>query len=202
MIVDCNPVTQDHVLAINLASHFSDWLHLFLVSEPKYFFSLPVRLELLSQTISHLNNITIHLGGEYIVSHMTFPAYFLRKEEKSRAHALLGCTLYGEYIVPALNITHRYIRKEPGSDHDSVYNSVVKEVLPEYGVEIQEVDNLMINGKYMSASLLRELVHKDDWDNIEIMVAPATFDFLKGGSEEAKLILERMRSGKDPYYRV
>ena len=90
MIVDCNPITQDHVLAINLAAHFSDWLHIFLISEPKFFFPIDIRLKLLTETVSHLDNVIIHLGGEYIVSHMTFPTYFLRKEEKKPCLCITG----------------------------------------------------------------------------------------------------------------
>ncbi len=200
MIIDCNPITYDHIIAITEASKFSDWLHLFLVSEPKYLFPLKIRLKLLQESIANLNNVTIHLGGNYIVSHLTFPKYFIRKEEASRAHALLGGSLFGKYIVPTLNIKHRYIRKEPDSELDSIYNAAMKELLPKFGVQIHEIPNLMIDGHYMSAKLFKELIDNNDWEEIKKMVTPATYEFLI--SEEAEPILNRIRSGKEPYERV
>jgi [citrate (pro-3S)-lyase] ligase len=202
MVVDCNPVTYDHMFAITMAASFSDWLHLFLVSEPKYFFPLEIRLELLKKSILPLKNVTIHFGGEYLVSYLTFPKYFIEKEEVSHAHALLGATLFGKYIVPALNITNRYIRQEPNSKVDKIYNDTVKDTLPSYGVKVEEISNLTIDGHHMSARLLRRLVHEDRWDEIEKIVTPETLDFLRSGSDESELILMRMRVGKDPYERV
>jgi len=202
MIVDCNPVTYDHMYAITLASSFCDWLHLFLVSEPKYFFPLEVRLDLLKKSIAGLKNITIHPGGEYLVSHLTFPKYFLGKEKAMKAHALLSSTLFGKHIVPALNINHRYIRREPNSEIDGVYNNAVKAILPEYGVEVQEIDNLVIDNHFMSAELLRKLVYQERWDDIAKIVTPETYDFLRSRTDDAELILARMRFGKDPYIRL
>lgn len=202
MVVDCNPVTYDHMYAITLAASFSDWLHLFLVSEPKYFFPIEVRLELLKKSILPLKNVTVHFGGEYLVSHMTFPKYFIQKEEINHAHALLGASLFGKYIVPSLNITHRYIRQEPNSKLDKIYNDTVKNTLPLYGVEVHEISNLTVDGHHMGAKLLRQLVYEDKWDEIGKIVTPETFDFLRSGSDEAELILMRMRVGKDPYERV
>jgi len=202
MVVDCNPVTYDHMYAITLAARLCDWLHLFLVSEPKYFFPLEVRLELLKKSILPLKNVTIHFGGEYFVSYLTFPKYFIQKEEISHAHALLGASLFGKYIVPSLNITHRYIRQEPNSKVDKIYNDTVKATLPLYGVNVHELANLTVDGHHMSAKLLRQMVYEDRWDEIGKIVTPETYDFLRSGTDEAELILMRMRAGKDPYERV
>ncbi len=195
VVVNCNPFTLGHQRLLETAAGASDWLHVFVVREDLSAFPYDVRRTLVRRGTAHIPNMTVHDGGQYVISQATFPSYFTRDPaEQVEDHAALDATIFGRYIVPALCITHRYVGHEPHCPVTSVYNAIIRRELPGYGVSVLEIPRLELNGEPISASRVREAVRLGDWAAAESMVPPTTYDYLR--SAEAEPIIERIREGR------
>ena len=54
----------------------------------------------------------------------------------------------------------------------------MKEKLPQYGVEVIEIDRLQINYNYVSASDVRQYIAEKDWNAIQKIVPAYTYYYL------------------------
>lgn len=195
VVVNCNPFTLGHLHLLEKAAGAGSWLHVFIVREDLSVFPYDVRKMLIQRGTAHIPNMTVHDGGQYVISQATFPSYFTRDPaEQVEDHAALDATIFGQYIVPALRITHRYVGREPHCAVTSVYNSVIRRELPRYGVSVIEIPRMGIDGESISASRVREAVRTGDWAMVESMVPPTTYDYLR--STEAEPIINRIREGR------
>lgn len=195
VVVNCNPFTLGHRYLLEKAAGAADWLHVFVVREDLSVFPYDVRKMLVERGTARIPNMTMHDGGQYVISQATFPSYFTRDPaEQVEDHAALDATIFGRYIVPALCITHRYVGHEPLCPVTSVYNAIIRRELPGYGVSVLEIPRLELNGEPISASRVREAVRLGDWAAVESMVPPTTYDYLR--SAEAEPIIEKIREGR------
>ncbi len=195
IVVNCNPFTLGHRHLLEKAAGASDWLHVFVVREDLSVFPYDVRKMLVERGTAHIPNMTVHDGGQYVISQATFPSYFTRNPaEQVEDHAALDATIFGRYIVSALCITHRYVGHEPHCLVTSMYNAIIRRELPEYGVSVIEIPRLELDGEPISASRVREAVRLGDWATVESMVPPTTHDYLR--STEAEPIIDRIREGR------
>ncbi len=110
-------------------------------------------------------NIVLHASGPYIISNATFPSYFLPDDDAaSVGHAELDLRLFAK-IAAALSIRRRYVGEEPFSQVTGLYNKVMREKLPELGVECRVIPRLAIAGRAVSASDVRQCVKDGDWQH-------------------------------------
>ena len=115
------------------------------------------RLQMARDGCRDLSNVLIHPTGPYMVSSSTFPTYFIKdKHRAGDIHCELDVSLFGEKIAPALNITRRYVGTEPNCAVTALYNAHLKLLLPQYGVELVEVERKMVENSAISASRVRE----------------------------------------------
>ena len=102
VVVNCNPFTLGHRHLIERAASASDWLHVFVVREDLSVFPYDVRKMLVERGTVDIRNMTVHDGGQYVISQATFPSYFTRDPaEQVEDHAALDATIFGRYIVPS-----------------------------------------------------------------------------------------------------
>lgn len=185
IVVNCNPFTLGHQYLIEKASIESDILHVFVVWEDKSSFPNNVRYELVKKGTAHLQNVIVHKGKDYIISNATFPSYFLKDyDDIVETHANLDLNIFGKYIVPALGINRRYVGEEPYCKVTGAYNTVMKKVLPQFGVKVIEIPRLENGNGAISASLVREMIKNSRFDDLRALVPESTYEFIKSPQAE------------------
>ena len=192
IVMNANPFTLGHQYLAEKASSECDVLHLFAVREDVSAFPFTVRERLIREGTSHLKNVIYHHTGSYIVSTATFPSYFISdSEEVTRAHARVDAAVF-QKIAESLGITIRYVGEEPFSFATSLYNQVMSERLPEYGVELKIIRRREDSGNSaISASRVREYLLGNDLESLRQLVPKTTFDYLV--SREGRELAGSMR---------
>jgi [citrate (pro-3S)-lyase] ligase len=192
IVVNCNPFTLGHKFLIEYAAARCKMLHVFVVWEDRSVFPAETRYQLVREGVAHLNNVTVHKGKDYIISNATFPSYFIKKyEELVETHARLDLEVFAQYIAPALSIKKRFVGKEPYCPVTSVYNKIMKQVLPSHGIEVEEIERITSSGDAISASRVRSLVADKRMNEVRKLVPHTTYEFLV--SPEAEGIISKIR---------
>lgn len=192
IVMNGNPFTLGHRYLVEKAAKASEILYLFVVEEDKSLFPFKVRLNLIKEGVKDLDNVEVIAGGDYIISSATFPSYFTKEADLSLAQSYLDLDLFSCHIVPALKIVRRFVGEEPICPLTSVYNRVMKEVLPKRGVEVIEIPRLEIGGCYISASRVREALKTGDIESIKDIVPISTYNYLV--SSEGEEVIRKIRN--------
>jgi [citrate (pro-3S)-lyase] ligase len=195
IVMNANPFTLGHQYLIDYAATHCDFLYIFVVSTEKSAFPYHVRFNLIVEGTTHLNNVYVLNGGNYIISQATFPNYFLKKpSEATKFQAKLDVTIFGEHFVKALNIKKRFIGTEPDCGTTQIYNNALKEILPRYGVEVCEIPRKTLDDEVISASKVRQLIKVGGFEDTQVMVPITTYAFLT--SADAKPIIEHIQKSE------
>lgn len=195
LVVNCNPITNGHLFLIEKAAAESNWVYLFVVQENLSAFPYEVRMRLVKEATSHISNLTIIPGGDYIVSGKTFPSYFLKGVNSSdiiTKQAELDVTIFRDYIVPALGINKRYVGEEVYCQTTAAYNRAMKRLLVPAGVEVIEVERKKDTAteQYISASGIRNAIRRNALSEVKQCLPKATYNYLL--SEESVPIREKI----------
>lgn len=191
LVMNCNPFTLGHQYLVEKVAAENDLVHLFMLSEDSSLFPYEVRKKLIQAGIAHLSNVVLHDSGSYIISQATFPSYFQENDDAViKSNVEIDLQIFVR-IAQALGIQRRYVGNEPFSRVTNIYNQMMLQKLPEYGIACEVVERKEIERKAVSASAVRQAIKADDWALIKKLVPQTTFDFLM--SDEAKPILERIR---------
>lgn len=181
IVANCNPFTLGHLYLVNEAAQQCDLLHLFILSENVGMFTAAERYEMALQATSHIKNVVLHPTNDYMVSKVTFPAYFLKDSANAAdVNTELDLTIFAECFAKPLGVTHRFVGSEPFCPVTRAYNEQMKHILPDrYGVTVVELPRAAAGHGEISASHVRELLTRGDWDSIRSIVPPTTFAFLQ-----------------------
>ncbi len=193
VVVNCNPFTLGHRSLIERAASSCGRLIVFVLEADKSSFPAAARLRLVREGTADLPNVAVVPSGPYLISEATFPTYFIK--EKSRAteiHARLDVTLFAERIAPALGIEARFMGTEPYCPVTSLYNALMKEVLPAHGVASEELLRVEADGKAISASSVRAALKAGDWDALRALIPETTIAYLR--SPEAAPVIDKIRA--------
>ena len=186
IVANCNPFTLGHKYLMETAAAQVDSLHVFILSEnsaENAEFSAEARFELVKRGTKHIKNLLLHRSGDYIISHSTFPTYFIKdKADAGRINADLDLTLFGSAIAPALGITKRFVGTEPFCAVTRAYNERMKQILPKYGVEVIEIPR--IGG--ISASLVRKAMAEGNLELVSKIVPETTMECRELGAGNQK----------------
>jgi len=196
LVMNCNPFTRGHRYLVEQAAakaaSESEDVHLFVVHEDRSLFPRNVRFQLVRNGNSDLPNVHVHSGGPYIISSATFPTYFIRDAgEATRIHAGLDLHIYGSRIAPALGITRRMVGQEPYCPVTRAYNRAMSGILPQYGVEVEEIPRLEIGTRAVSASVVRDMIRAGRLQEVRELVPETTWEYLT--SPSAAPVLERIQ---------
>ncbi len=193
IVMNCNPFTLGHQYLIEEASKNSDIVHVFVVWEDKSVFPKEVRLKLVIEGTKHLNNVYIHQGGDYIISNSTFPSYFIKEKSSIvKTHAMLDLKIFGQFIAPSLGINRRYVGEEPNDPVTYEYNTVMKEILKQYNIDVVEIPRLSKENLIISASKVREAIKLNKMNLLEQLIPVTTYEYLI--SEGAKSVIDKIKS--------
>ncbi|OQY32971.1 MAG: [citrate (pro-3S)-lyase] ligase [Spirochaetaceae bacterium 4572_59] len=189
IVMNCNPFTLGHRYLIEKACGENERVHLFVVKEDLSVFPFDQRMSLIQEGCSDLKNLFIHEGRDYIISHATFPTYFIKDSKIiNDSYARIDLDLFARRIAPALSITKRYVGEEPFDVVTSRYNQLMKEILPENGVDVVEIPRKSCSDGAVSATKVRKAMADNRYGELKNWVPPTTYDFLL--SEEGQKIGE------------
>ncbi|CAK1222157.1 [citrate (pro-3S)-lyase] ligase [Fructobacillus evanidus] len=131
VVLNANPFTKGHRYLVETAARKNDFVYVFVVEEDQSLFTTEERLRLVQEGTSDLANVKVATGGPYMVSSLSFPAYFLKDDSQRVSYQTrLDATLFKEQIAKPLGITSRYVGTEPLSQTTNQYNQALQEVLP------------------------------------------------------------------------
>lgn len=194
LVVNCNPFTLGHKAVIAKAAAENDGVVVFVVSEESSLFPFAVRYRLVQEGLREFKNVLVVPGGAYIISAATFPAYFTRGDAAVEAQTRLDVSVFARHIAPALGITRRYVGTEPYCNVTNGYNDAMREILPQHGIELKQMERIMTGDKVISASTVRELIKKDEWEKMRELVPETTYEYLV--SSEATEVIRRIRESE------
>lgn len=179
VVANCNPFTLGHLHLIKTALKICDFVHLFIVSDNRSQFTEKQRLEMAEIGIEGLDRVFLHKTSEYIVSAATFPTYFFKDKVKAQeADCVLDLKLFAERIAPALNIKERFVGNEPFCRITEGYNQEMKNLFPDYDIQVREIKRMEVHGKAVSASRVRNLIDKGKIQEVRQMVPEKVFNYL------------------------
>ena len=193
--MNCNPFTLGHYYLLEEASKNHQEVLVFIVEEDQSLFPFETRYELVRKGVAHLENVKVLPSGEYIISSVTFPSYFIKEEGKRlRAYTELDASIFGKYFCKPLNIKQRYVGDEPYCKVTAAYNEALKKVLPTYGTEVTQLPRKSYGELAISASRVRNLLKARELHSQELnhLLPEVTLDFLK--TNLGKEIVEKLKS--------
>lgn len=177
IVAHCNPFTRGHLFLAEIASRACELVHFFVLSENGSMFTAEERLELAKTVLRRFPNVLVHPTGDYLVSYVTFPDYFLKRNAKE-ANCLLDLTIFVEKIAGPLGISERFVGTEPAVPLMSQYNSAMAEFLPSHGIRVTEVPRLRVGENVVSASAVRHLIADGDMEKAKQLLPPEAYDFI------------------------
>ena len=181
IVVNCNPFTLGHRYLIETALKQCDYLHLFVLSDKRTFYSAAQRYEMVKEGVKDLDRVILHHTSDYIISAATFPTYFMKeKTEAGKANCRLDLELFGKRIAPELHITKRFVGTEPNCAVTDCYNVTMKEVLPGLGIEVTEIPRKEQEGEAISTSRVRQAVKEGKIEEIRGLVPESTWKHIAG----------------------
>lgn len=191
IVMNANPFTLGHQYLVETAAAQCDTLHLFVLSEDASLVPFSVRKELVRLGTEHLKNVVLHDSGPYMISNATFPSYFLKDAAAViQGHAKLDLAVFAR-IAQALGVTVRYVGEEPNSQVTGIYNSIMEQSLPKYGITCRMIPRKASEGKAISASTVRKALQAGDWETLKTLVPQTTLDYFT--SPQAEPVLEVIR---------
>ncbi len=188
IVMNANPFTLGHRYLVETASAAVDFLYIFVVEEDRSYFTFRDRMTMVQEGLKDIKNIVVAPSGKFMISQGTFKSYF-EKENESDAiiDATMDIWIFAQYIAPRLGITRRFVGEEPFDKITRQYNEQMQSLLPEYGIELIEIPRRetknMEGGEnqIISASMVRRLMEKEEWEQIARIVPDTTLRYIRSG---------------------
>lgn len=179
IVMNANPFTNGHRYLVETASRQCDQLHVFVLSADASEFPADVRLDLVTKGCEDLYNVYVHGSSDYLISHATFPDYFLKDKASGSEKAVeLDLKIFGKYYQKTFGITHRFVGEEPFSKITALYNQEMKKILPDYGIQVIELPRYRLDDTIISATLVRKKFLEGDFEGIKNFVPYTTYEYL------------------------
>ena len=179
IVMNCNPFTKGHRYLIDQALTKCDYLVVFVVEEDKSIFPFEDRFRLVAEGTEDLPNVILIPSGKFIISSLTFSEYFNKSELQDRVvDTSTDVLMFVREIAPCLHITKRFAGEEPFDAVTRQYNESMRKILPEYGMEFVEIPRAEAANEVISASRVRALLEKKEFEAIEKLVPETTYRYL------------------------
>ena len=192
IVMNGNPFTLGHQYLVECAAKACDHLHIFVVEEEQSIFPFATRKKLIEEGTKHLQNVTVHRGGTYIISSATFPSYFIKElSEIAKTYAQLDLNIFAQHIAPALSITKRFVGSEPTDALTCAYNEIMQIELPQFAIEPVIFERKEKKDLPISASRVRKLLSEDDIAGASQLVPESTATYFL--TAEGQRIIEKLK---------
>ncbi len=180
IVAHANPFTLGHLALLQYASQNCQAVYLFILSATTAPFSPDERLRMARLAAAHFSNVLVLPGGEYILSHTTFPDYFYPDQVVGRAvNCQLDLLLFARRIAPRLGINARFVGEEPFSAVTAEYNKAMADLLPKEGIQVGVLPRFEKNGRPVSATRVREALAAGDWETAASLTPEVCHPVLK-----------------------
>lgn len=177
IIMNGDPFTLGHYELISRASTENERVYLFILSEDRGTFSSQDRLDMARDATEGFENVYVYPTDYYMISSATFPDYFLKnKQNHLRINCSLDVQVFADYFVKELGITRRYVGEEPFCEVTSQYNAYLERMLPDKGVELIKIPRKEKNDRPISASEVRQLIQKKEWEEVQKLVPDVVYN--------------------------
>lgn len=136
---------------------------------------------MLRRGTADLKNVSVLRSGNMVASAITFPAYFNKQKliaAKEKPVVGIDLKIFAQYIAPAINIQVRFVGEEREDPVTAEYNAKMKEILPEFGIQVVEIPRKRIDGKEISASIVRRNYKNGNFENMNKWVPKTTLQYL------------------------
>ena len=197
LVMNCNPFTLGHRFLIEKAAKENEWVCVLAVQENCSEFPFTDRFRLMREGGKDIPNVQIIPGGDYVISALTFPAYFTRKESLAAAQGAMDAAVFAKIVAPALGISRRYVGTEPFSASTALYNEALLERLPPCGIGVVVIERASVGEQIISASKVRQCLRDGDWDTVRSLVPETTYAYLRSGAAEH--VINRIKDRSDNF---
>ena len=187
IVMNANPFTRGHRYLIEQAARQVDHLFVMAVKEDLSTFGYEERLAMIQAGCRELNNVSVVEGSDYAISATTFPTYFLKQlSDASDTQMTLDLDLFARHIASALQASVRFVGSEPTDQLTRRYNELMKQLLPEKGIEVIEIERLLMPSESdeieqdtaISASAVRRFLNEGSLLKAAALVPPTTLPYL------------------------
>lgn len=195
IVMNANPFTLGHRYLVERAAAENDRVHLFVVSEEASLIPFSARYALVEEGVLDIPNVLLHQTGSYMISSATFPSYFIKDAPGViSAQARLDLQIFKK-IAGVLNIGVRYVGEEPFSQVTGIYNNIMAEELTKEHIRCIVVPRKQADGKAISASTVRDLIHRDQLEEIEFLVPSSTFRYFH--TPDGREVVRKIQAAAD-----
>ena len=181
VVLNGNPFTLGHQYLLETAAARVERLFVFVVREEGSTFSFADRYRMAEAGTRPLPNVSLLDTSRYAVSAATFPSYFLRTtDDRARLQMEVDARLFGRHIAPAAGIACRFVGHEPYCGTTAAYNEVMSRVLPEYGIDLVEIERARDGpDTFVSATRVRAALAAGDMETVARLVPATTLAILR-----------------------
>ena len=202
IIMNANPFTWGHKYLVNqaLQQFATPWPYSKSGSEPGNLAIIPVREDVSLFSYEERREMILKgtdgdadvlEGSAYQISAATFPTYFLKDlNDASETQMRLDIDLFGRHIAPALGASIRFVGGEPDDPLTALYNKLLEELLPRYGVMLVQLPRKKVRGVPISATRVREALAAGRLSEAASVVPETTRPYLLAALAERALRLE------------
>ncbi|MBQ8927021.1 MAG: adenylyltransferase/cytidyltransferase family protein [Oscillospiraceae bacterium] len=181
IVMNCNPFTLGHRYLIETARAQVDHLYILAVEEDRSVFKFKDRIEMMRRGVADLPGVEVIPSGKFVISALTFPEYFEKGAlQDETIDTTTDIEIFCTKIAPALHIKTRFVGEEPLDRVTNQYNMRMKEMLPEYGMQLIEIKRKESGEAVISASRVRKLLQEKQYDEVKKLVPQTTYDYLIG----------------------
>lgn len=191
IVMNANPFTLGHRYLVEQAAKASDYVYLFVVNQDASLFTTKERMDLIEQGTSDLDNVLVVSGGQYMVSFVTFPSYFIKSRADVATYQTQLDAQVFKRVAKALHITKRFVGSEPYSPTTEIYNQSLAKVLPPE-VSLEILDRKAVQKDIISATKVRSAIQNNDLTKVQKYVPVTTFKFIKNN---LPTLLRRIHDG-------
>lgn len=178
IVMNANPFTLGHRYLIEQASKSSDFVYVFVVNQDASLFKTSERMKLIKEGIKDFSNVQVVSGGQYMVSFVTFPSYFIKSRADVATYQTQLDAQVFKRIAKALKITKRFVGQEPYSPTTEIYNQSLKKILPPE-VTLEVLKRKQIDQDIISATKVRQAIAESNLEQLQKYVPETTFNFIK-----------------------
>ena len=175
VVLNANPCTYGHLYLIREALKYVDFLYVFLVEESVGSLPYMDREYMLKESLKYNRRVKVLRGGNIMTSEKVFPEYFNKSSEPTRISLVLTHRAFGKIVSSTLGITYRFFGTEPNDTVTQALNESAREILPEYGIQPIFIERMSLNGSYVSARNVRELLQNDQYLELAKLVPFPTY---------------------------
>ena len=198
IVMNADPMTLGHEYLIGQAAARTERLHVIVLGGESSRFPASERFRMVQAVCRSVGpQVQVHEGGDYCISPATFPSYFLKKMDTAAEQQMrLDLDIFAHHIAPALGASVRFAGSEPLDRMTARYNALMRDILPQYGVDLVEIPRLETAGRPVSASEVRRRLDSSDLAGAMRLCPSRTWPFLLGDLATAALRAELEVPGK------